>query len=82
MSFEVSFKMSSKYKNLRFFTEKDLNFERIFEVRIVDIRGRGGMKQKSFSILAERGLNDNEYPSLEELKIFLETKIKEIHKLG
>ena len=55
--------MSSKL-----YTDEDLNFERVFEIRIIDLRKRGGVKQKSFSISVRKGTPDREYPTAEELK--------------
>ena len=55
--------MSSKL-----YTEEELNFERVFEVRIIDLRKRGGVKQKSFSVSVKKGTRDSEYPSADELK--------------
>lgn len=59
----MTFLMTSKL-----YTDEDLNFERVFEVRIIDLRKRGGVKQKSFSISAKKGIKNNEYPTAEELK--------------
>jgi len=74
-------KMTSKDNKIKLYTEKDLNYERIFEVRVVDIRGRNGIKQKSFSVLVDKGLKNNEYPTTEEFKQFLENKVTEFNDL-
>ena len=62
--------MTSKDNKIKSYTEKDLNYERRVEVRVVDIEGRNGIKQKSFSVLVDKGLKNNEYPTTEEFKQF------------
>ena len=81
MSFKMILKMTSKNNKIKLYTEKDLNYERIFEVRVVDIRGRSGIKQKSFSVLVDKGLKNNEYPTTEEFKQFLENKVTEFNDI-
>ena len=56
----------------------DSKIERVIEVRILDLRKRKGVKQKSFSISVPVGTKDNEYPSSEELKKELQKAIKEM----
>ena len=71
----MTFKMTQKVKLL---TEKDFDVDKVFEVRVIDFRERGGIKQKSFSVLVKKGTKNNEYPTTEEVKDFLENKIKEV----
>ena len=69
--------MTSKAK---LYTDKDLDLERVLEIRVVDLRGRNKEKQKSFSILVKRETKNNEYPTAEEMRNFLEIKAKEMGK--
>ena len=47
--------------------EEDIGVERVLEVRVVDIRKRNGIKQKSFSLYIKKGRNDDDYETAEEL---------------
>lgn len=71
----MTFKMTQKTK---LYTDKELSFERVFEIRIVDLRKRQGIKQKSFSISIKKGTKDNEYIETEKLKDMLEKAINEV----
>lgn len=71
----VTYKMTSKVK---LYTDKDLDFERVFEIKVLDFGRRDGIKQKSFSIFIKKGTKDKEYISTEDLKNFIEEKIKNI----
>ena len=42
----MTHKMTQKVK---LYTDKELDFERVFEIRVIDIRKRQEVKQKSFS---------------------------------
>ena len=76
MSLIMTFNMAERVK---LYTEKDLDFERVFEVKILDLRSRKGIKQRSFSILVKKGTKDEDYPSAEELRDFIDGKSKEIN---
>jgi len=81
MSLEMTLLMTLKMtQKSKLYTDKDLNFERVFEIKVVDLRARNGIKQRSFSILVEKGTKNNEYPPTQELRDFLEEKTKEINK--
>jgi len=71
----MTLKMTSKTKLL---TDEDLDVEKIFEIKILDSRGRKGVKQKSFSIYIKKGIKDNEYPTAMKMRDFLRKKAKEI----
>jgi hypothetical protein len=71
----MTLKMTSKAKLI---TDEDLDVDRIFEVKIIDQRGRNNIKQKSFSIYAKKGTKDSEYPATEEIKNFLQKQVKEL----
>lgn len=75
MTSVMTLKMTQKAKLL---TEKDFNVEKIFEIKVFDWRARKGVKQKSFSVMVKKGTKDNEYPTTEKVKDFLEEKIKEL----
>ena len=47
--------------------EEDIGVERVFEIRVLDIRKRNGIKQKSFSLYIKKGTLDNDYDSAEEI---------------
>jgi hypothetical protein len=51
-------------------------FERVFEIRVRDLRERKGVKQKSFSISVKKGTKDSDYPDVEELKDKIKKMIK------
>ena len=71
------FKMTQR---VRLLTEKDLKFERVFEIKVLDLRGRNNIKQRSFSVLVPEGTKDNEYISTEKMKNFIEKKVTEGNK--
>ena len=75
MSFKMSPKMSLKLKDS--FTERELDKERIFEIRVRNLRTK---KQKSFSILFKSGKKDKDLPSVEELRDFFENAYHEAKK--
>ena len=62
------------------YTDDDLNFERVIEVRIVDSRQRKGIKQKSFSVYVPKGTKDKDYPDTEKFKTELQKAVKKITK--
>ena len=62
------------------YTDDDLNFERVIEVKILDIRKRKGVKQKSFSMYVHKGTNDRDYLSAEEIKNKLQKAVKKLSK--
>ena len=47
--------------------EEDIGVERVFEIRVLDIRKRNGTKQKSFSLYIKKGTRDNDYDNAEEI---------------
>lgn len=47
--------------------EEDISVERVFEVRVIDIRKRNGIKQRSFSLYVKKNIKDTDYDSLEKL---------------
>jgi hypothetical protein len=47
--------------------EEDIGVERVFEIRVIDIRKRNGTKQKSFSLYVKKGANNNSYDVIEEI---------------
>lgn len=59
----------------KLYTESELGFERVFEIRIRDLRERKGIKQKSFSVSVKKGIKDTEYLTAEEMKNFLENRV-------
>lgn len=69
----MSSKMSSKLRNL--FLEEDVG-ERVFEIRIRDLKARNSAKQRSFSIMAKKGAKRREYISAEGLTEFLRQSIR------
>ena len=71
MSSVMTFKMSSKL-----YTDEDLEVDRVFEIKIGDLRARKGIKQKSFSIFVKKGTKDNEYIETERLKDKLQKAVK------
>ena len=73
----MTLKMAQKAK---LYTDKDLSFERVFEVMIRDVRERNGIKKRSFSILVQKGTKDNEYPTTEQMRDFLERRAKDIYE--
>lgn len=73
MSLDMSLRMTSKL-----YTDEDLKVERVIEVRILDLRKRKGVKQKSFSISVSTGTKDSEYPTAEQLKDGLQKAVKKL----
>ena len=71
MSSVMTFKMSSKL-----YTDEDLEVDRVFEIKIRDLRARKEIKQKSFSIFVKKGTKDNEYSETERLKDKLQKAVK------
>lgn len=71
MSFNMTLIMTSKL-----YTDEDLDFERVFEIRVIDLRKRKGVKQKSFSVLVKKGTKDDEYSSAEDVKKELQKAIR------
>jgi hypothetical protein len=65
--------MTSKGK---LFTESEIGFERVIEVRIRDLRERGGNKQRSFSLSVRKGTKNDEYGSLDDIKNIIENAIR------
>lgn len=58
------------------FTEREVGFERAFEIRIRNVKTG---KTKNFSLVARRGTKDTDLPALDQLKdliekIFVEAK--------
>ena len=67
--------MTLRMSSRPLYTDEDLNFERVFEVRIIDLRKRCGVKQKSFSISVRKGTKDKDYLSADELKKILKKSL-------
>ena len=59
----------------KLYTDEEIGFERVFEIRIRDIRERNGITSKSFSLSVKKGTKDNEYLSAEELREKLKSHI-------
>jgi hypothetical protein len=68
MSLEMSSKMTSKL-----YTDKEIGFERVIEIRIRDLKTN---KQKSFSLSSKS--NNKDYPNIEKVKNFLEKEVKNL----
>ena len=66
----MTFEMTSKLARL--FTEAEIGQERVFEIRIRDLRNN---KQRSFSLLTKRGAKVD--VTVDELKEFFEKVYKE-----
>lgn len=64
----------------RLYTDEDLKVERVFEIRILDLRKRKGIKQKSFSISVPQGTKDGGYVSAEKLKEELQKSVRKLSK--
>lgn len=47
--------------------EEDIGVERVFEIRVIDIRKRNDTKQKSFSLYVKKSANDADYDALEDV---------------
>lgn len=71
MTFNMTSEMTS---NL--ITESDIRLERVFEIRIRDLRERKGQKQASFSLYVKNDVKDNDYIGLTALKDMLESSFK------
>jgi|APSaa5957512622_1039677.scaffolds.fasta_scaffold89260_2 hypothetical protein len=56
------------------------DFERVFEIRIRDLRERKGVKQKSFSISVKKGVNDGDYIDVDNLKKQIQKAVKDVKK--
>jgi|GEM_PF-6920392 len=67
----VTSKMTSKL-----YTESEISKDRVFEVKILDLRKRKDIKQKSFSLYVDKGVSDDNYISADDLKARLEALIK------
>ena len=52
----------------KLYTDEEIGFERVFEIRIRDIRKRNGITSRSFSLNVKKGTKDNDYLSTDELK--------------
>jgi len=65
--------MSSKKK---LYTDEEIGYERVFEIKILDFRQRQGVKQRSFSLSVKRGTKDNEYDTTDELRKFLKKSLR------
>jgi hypothetical protein len=70
-------RVSKSKKSIRLRVDEESEFERVFEVRIRDLRERKGVKQKSFSISVKKGTDDAEYLGIEELKEKIKRLLKE-----
>ena len=68
--------MTSKPKYKKLFTEDEIQVERVFEIMIRDIRERGEKKKVSFSVMAEKGIRDDQYPDADEMREILKMAIK------
>jgi len=67
MTLRMSLKMSSKL-----YTDEEIGFERVIEVRIRDLKTG---KQKSFSLSSKKR---QDYPNIEKVKKFLEKEVKNL----
>ena len=52
----------------KLYTDEEIGFERVFEIRIRDIRERNGITSRSFSLNVKKDTKDNDYLSTDELK--------------
>ena len=52
----------------KLYTDEEIGFERVFEIRIRDIRERNSITSKSFSLSVKKGTKNSEYLSADELK--------------
>jgi len=75
MSSLMSLMMTSK-KKARLYTEEEIGYERVFEIKILDFRQRHGIKQKSFSLSVVEGTKDSDYDTTEELRDFLKKSLR------
>ena len=67
MTFKMSLIMTSKL-----YTDEEIGFERVIEVRIRDLKTG---KQKSFSLSSKKNKN---YHSIDKVKKFLEGEVKKL----
>ena len=68
MTLDMSLEMTSKL-----YTDDEIGFERVIEIRIRDLKTS---KQKSFSLSSKK--NKEGYPNIEKIKKFLENEIKKL----
>jgi hypothetical protein len=68
MTLEMSLEMTSKL-----YTDEEVGFERVIEVRIRDLKTG---KQKSFSLSSKKNAKD--YHNIEKIKNFLEKEVKNL----
>ena len=61
----------------KIYTENEIGFKRVFEIRIRDLRERDGIKQKSFSLSVKKETKDKNYIKTIELKEKIEEFIKD-----
>jgi len=52
----------------KLYTDEEIGFERVFEIRIRDIRERNRITSRSFSLNVKKDTKDNDYLSTDELK--------------
>ena len=67
--------MRKKTSNSNFYIDEE-EFERVFEIRIRDLRERKGVKQKSFSVSVKKGTKDSDYADADRIKEILQAAIK------
>ncbi len=67
MTLKMSLKMTSKL-----YTDEEIGFERVIEVRIRDLKTG---KQKSFSLSSKK---KQDYPNIEKVKKFMEKEVKNL----
>lgn len=67
MTLKMSLKMASKL-----YTDEEIGFERVIEVRIRDLKTG---KQKSFSLSSKK---KQDYPNIEKVKKFMEKEVKNL----
>ena len=56
--------------------------ERVLEVRVLDVRERKSVKQRSFSVFVKTGAKDDEYPSCEEFTELLKNAVRKKRKVN
>lgn len=57
-------------------TEGEVAHERVYEIRIVDLRTTKDAKQRSFSLYVRKGTKSDDYASVDTLKTAIESYIK------
>ena len=67
--------MRKKTNRSNFYIDEE-EFERVFEIRIRDLRERKGVKQKSFSVSVKKGTKDSDYADADRIKEILQAAIK------